>query len=132
MRGVPLFHIRCSKASGLTVLFSGSYDYKVLPLPGHQVSYDPHLVAASTHNPSTSEWITYDSIDSALAKAEFINVNGLGGAMYWELSGDRKKGDPGAIVEGVARKLGERGLDRRLNCLEYPGSKWENLRKGME
>lgn len=56
-------------------------------------------------------------------------MNGLGGAMFWELSGDRKKGEKGAIVEEVARVMG--GLDRRENCLEYGESKWANLRKGL-
>lgn len=46
--------------------------------------------------------------------------------MYWELSGDRK----GGIVEGVGRGMGV--LDRRENHLAYQGSKFENLRKGME
>lgn len=49
--------------------------------------------------------------------------------MFWELSGDRKKGEKGSIVEEVARGMG--GLDSRENCLEYGDSKWANLRKGL-
>ena len=49
--------------------------------------------------------------------------------MYWELSGDRAKGQQGSIVEAVARGMG--GLDRRENCLDYRQSKWANMRKGM-
>jgi len=54
-----------------------------------------------------------------------VNVNGLGGLMYWELSGD-KVGE-GGIVPLVARKLGR--LDSRPNHVHYPGSKWENIRQ---
>ncbi len=61
-------------------------------------------------------------------QADFVNVNGLGGLMYWELSGDRV--GEGAIVPLVARKLGR--LDSRPNHLHFPGSKWENMRNGMQ
>lgn len=50
--------------------------------------------------------------------------------MYWELSGDRARGDPEAIVPLVAQRLG--GLDARPNHLEYRWSKWDNLKKMME
>ncbi|GAA5884609.1 hypothetical protein JCM16303_003680 [Sporobolomyces ruberrimus] len=108
---------------------AGSYDYKVLPLESSQEHYDPHLVTASCLSPN-SEWITYDSPASALAKTEFINVNQLAGAMYWELSGDKPRGQ-GGIVGLVKDKLQEVGTDSRENCLEYKGSKWSNLREGM-
>ncbi|ORY88034.1 glycoside hydrolase [Leucosporidium creatinivorum] len=108
---------------------AGTYDYRALPLPGATESFDPQFVVSSSYDPTKREFITYDTVDCALAKAEFVRVNGLGGAMYWELSGDRKKGEQGAIVEAVGRAMG--GLDRRENCLEYGESKWANLRKGM-
>jgi len=108
---------------------TGTYDYRALPLPGATESFDPQLVVSSSYDPTKREFITYDTLQCAAAKAEFIRVNGLGGAMFWELSGDRKKGEKGAIVEEVARGMG--GLDRRENCLEYGESKWANLRKGL-
>ena len=77
-----------------------------------------------------SEWITYDSPASAAAKAEFINLNQLAGAMYWELSGDKPR-DQGGIVGLVKDKLQQNGVDTRENCLDYRGSKWANLRQGM-
>ncbi|GAA5980699.1 hypothetical protein JCM5350_006356 [Sporobolomyces pararoseus] len=108
---------------------AGSYDYKVLPLPSCQEHYDPHLVTAACMTPN-SEWITYDSAASAAAKAEFINLNQLAGAMYWELSGDKPR-DQGGIVGLVKDKLQQVGMDTRENCLDYRGSKWANLRQGM-
>ncbi|KAK4694756.1 chitinase, partial [Phenoliferia sp. Uapishka_3] len=108
----------------------GVYDYKVLPLPGSTPGHDPQLVASFCHNPSTGEWVSYDSAQSAATKADWIRNNLFGGAMYWELSGDKARGDQEAIVPLVAGRMG--GLDRRQNCLDYGGSKWENLRKGMD
>ncbi|GAA5836166.1 hypothetical protein JCM3766R1_001982 [Sporobolomyces carnicolor] len=111
---------------------AGSYDYKALPLASSQEQYDPHLVTTSCHTPN-GEWITYDSLASAVAKAQFINVNRLAGAMYWELSGDKPRsqgGIVGAVRDELARGGGT-GLDQRENCLEYGRSKWANLRNGM-
>ncbi|TKA55144.1 hypothetical protein B0A53_02114 [Rhodotorula sp. CCFEE 5036] len=111
---------------------AGSYDYKVLPLPGSTPAFDARLVASSCYNPSTREWISYDSPESAAAKATFINVNGLGGAMWWELSGDRKRGD-GGLVAIVKDGMASQGpIDSRPNWLDYRTSKWENVRKGMQ
>lgn len=50
---------------------TGSYDYKALPLPGAQESFDPQLVAASCYNPSTREFVTYDTPESAAAKGAY-------------------------------------------------------------
>lgn len=108
---------------------AGTYDYKVLPLPGASTSFDPQLVQSSSYDPSKREFITYDSLECAVAKSEFVRVNGMGGAMYWELSGDRPKGQQGSIVKAVARGMG--GLDRRESCLDYLQSKWSNMRRGM-
>lgn len=80
-----------------------------------------------------SEWITYDGPASALAKAEFVNVNQLAGAMYWELSGDKPR-DQGGIVGLVKDKLAQlaqAGIDTRENWLDYRGSRWANMRLGM-
>ncbi|GAA5825749.1 hypothetical protein JCM11251_000358 [Rhodosporidiobolus azoricus] len=109
---------------------AGSYDYKALPLPGSQTSFDPHLVASWSYNPQTREFVSFDTPEAAAAKAEFLCVNGLGGAMYWELSGDKKPGE-GGIVRLVKERMEREGLDRRENWLNYPTSKWENLAKGM-
>ncbi|BGP15861.1 Chitinase 4 [Rhodosporidiobolus nylandii] len=138
--GIPLYGRSFLSTDGPGTPFSGvgqgsweagSYDYKALPLPGSAKSFDPHLVAASSFNPSTREFISYDTAQSAAAKAEFICVNGLRGGMYWELSGD-KKPEEGGIVRVVADRLKREGMDKRPNWLQYPTSKWDNLRRGMK
>lgn len=65
-----------------------------------------------------------------MAKAEFVNTNQLAGAMYWELSGDKARGN-GGIIAVVKDKLAEMGMDSRENWLEFGKSKWSNLRAGM-
>ena len=140
---------------------AGSYDYKALPLAGAHESFDPKIVAAGCYDPAKREWVSYDTVESARAKgassslspsfpaaelaahappssfctpaAEFISVNHLGGAMYWELSGDRPAASGASLVRVVRERI-ERtheGMDSRENWLAYPGSKWENLRGGM-
>lgn len=50
--------------------------------------------------------------------------------MYWELSGDKPYSSGEAIVPTVASRLGGH-LDRRPNHLDYPNSRFDNLRTGM-
>ncbi|RAL27124.1 chitinase [Thermoflavimicrobium daqui] len=42
-------------------------------------------------NPSNGTFISYDDAESMGHKMQFIKSKGLGGAMFWELSGDRNK-----------------------------------------
>ncbi|BGP39805.1 Chitinase 4 [Rhodotorula kratochvilovae] len=140
--GIPLYGRSFLNTDGPGMSFSGvgpgsweagSYDYKALPLPGANESFDPSLVAAACFNPAKREWVSYDTPASAAAKAEFLTVNGLGGAMYWELSGDRPASSGASLVHIVRERMerAQGGMDRRENWLSYPGSKWENLRGGM-
>ncbi len=39
-------------------------------------------------DPATGVMISYDDPESLGLKADYVNANGLGGAMFWELSGD--------------------------------------------
>ncbi|AZK48256.1 glycosyl hydrolase family 18 protein [Paenibacillus lentus] len=43
------------------------------------------------YNPSSRIYISYDDIESFGHKTSFIKDKGLGGAMFWEFSGDRNK-----------------------------------------
>lgn len=48
---------------------------------------DHQALAAWSYDPQKGEMITFDDEPTALAKAAWIVDRGLGGAMYWELSG---------------------------------------------
>lgn len=69
-------------------LEAGTYSYRELPLQGAEELYDPKAGAAWSYDRQHGEMITYDSPQSASAKAEYIQRERLGGAMFWELSGD--------------------------------------------
>jgi chitinase len=63
---------------------------------------------------------------------EYIKDHGIGGAMWWESSGD-KAGEESLIntVYVGMKNCDGRGIERSDNQLEYPESKFENLKKGF-
>jgi chitinase len=46
-----------------------------------------------SYNPTTQVFWTYDSPTSLATKGSYVRVNGLGGGMFWELSGDTTTGE---------------------------------------
>ncbi|KAK4992838.1 Chitinase 4 [Elasticomyces elasticus] len=76
--------------------------------------------------------VTYDTPTIAARKVEYIRQHGLGGGMWWESSGD-KVGDE-SLINIVYQGLGGyegRHIEHKENALDYPESKYENLRKGF-
>ncbi len=49
--------------------------------------YDPVAGAAWRHD--GNQWWSYDNVQTINQKADYISSKGLGGGMWWELSGDR-------------------------------------------
>jgi chitinase len=90
--------------------------------------------------------VTFDTEEIVGWKGEWIANNFLGGAMYWELSGDKgvprpdmekgpgKEQVPGhSLVHAMLKAMGGRAaLESSHNCLHYPNSQFENVRNGME
>jgi chitinase len=122
---------------------AGVYDCRALPLPGSHVHYDDYHLASWSYDPKKQEMISYDTADVAKRKAEWIIRHDYGGAMYWELSGDKgtkregmeggegKTEVPGrSIVKVVSETF--RKLDQTPNWLSYEGSQFDNMKKGME
>ncbi|THH31781.1 hypothetical protein EUX98_g2387 [Antrodiella citrinella] len=120
----------------------GVYDYRALPLPGHYMFNDPHAVASWSYDYAQKEMVSFDSEEVGRWKGEYIRNEGLGGSMFWELSGDKgspregmegghgKEAQPGrSLVAVVKETMG--GLDRSPNWLSYEGSQYENMRQGM-
>lgn len=108
---------------------NGMWDYKDLPRPGAEVVNDHRLGASYCFDKNTGQLVSYDTQAIAHQKATYINQMNLGGAMWWELDADKEESTGQALVRTVREMMGQ--LEWRENELNYPGSMYENLRKGM-
>lgn len=144
--GLPLYGRAFESTSGPGTPFSGVgwaagadgnweagvWDYRVLPRAGATERWDDEAHAAYSYDPGSRELISYDNVRSATDKAAYIRDRGgggggLGGAFFWEASGDRR--DDRSLIKTMATKLGK--LETSQNNLKYPTSQYENIRKGM-
>ncbi|KAH7363591.1 endochitinase [Plectosphaerella cucumerina] len=106
--GMPLFGRAFQNTAGLGEPFcgvgrgswddgsmedSGAWDYKALPRPGAEVMYDDTAVASFSYDAQARTLISYDTPRTLKTKASYVRDKGLGGAMFWEASGDRTDGD---------------------------------------
>ncbi|TSC33658.1 glycosyl hydrolase family 18 protein [Corallococcus sp. Z5C101001] len=100
--GVPTKGTWDDGQSGLT----GVFDYKDLKAnyeragSGYTKFLHPESKQAYLYSPSTKVWVAYDDPESVAAKSDYILAKGLGGAMFWELSGD-----DGGLVNALYAKL---------------------------
>jgi chitinase len=69
--------------------------------------YDAEAGATYSYNQDNGMLVSYDTVDMALRKVDYVTKMGLGGAMWWEISGD--KVGAGSIVSNVSRGLRWRG-----------------------
>jgi chitinase len=135
--GMPLYGRAFENTNGLGYPFSGVgegtwengvYDFKMLPLPGARLHYDEDAGASYSYDEAKKQLVSFDTVEMARRKAEWIKQQGLGGAMWWESSADRAGGE--GLIDRVVSCLGT--LDSRPNCLEYPESKYDNLKTGFK
>ncbi|MFY2563587.1 glycosyl hydrolase family 18 protein [Corallococcus terminator] len=88
--GVPTRGTWDDGQSGLT----GVFDYKDVKAnyeragSGYSKFTHPEAKQAYVYSPSTQVWIAYDDPQTLHAKSDYIISKSLGGAMFWELSGD--------------------------------------------
>lgn len=138
--GLPLYGRSFANTEGLGKPYQGLgtgtiergiWLYRDLPQPKAEVKVDKEAGAAWSYDEHTKELVTYDTPESATLKADYIKDKGLGGAVFWEASGDKTGGD--SIVRTMAQALGAqpRGLASSENMLSYPASKYDNIKKGM-
>ncbi|KAF7315655.1 Glyco-18 domain-containing protein [Mycena indigotica] len=150
--GVPLYGRSFMNTEGPGKPFSGIgpgsweqgvYDYRALPLPGSHLFRDEKVMASWSYDYNKKEMISFDTEEVIRWKAEWIANTGLGGGMAWEMSGD--KGRPREGMEGGPGKDPQPGQsllqvlhesmgypDRSYNWLKYEGSRFDNMRNGME
>ncbi|KFA71325.1 hypothetical protein S40288_09409 [Stachybotrys chartarum IBT 40288] len=132
--GLPLYGRSFTNAEGLGGDYEGVgqgttehgvWTYRDLPRPGSESFFDQHAIATWSYNAHTKELVSYDDPRSARAKADYIKKNRLGGAFFWEASGD-KMGDD-SLVQILADEMVS--LDMSDNMLDYPDSPYDNIRK---
>lgn len=104
--GMPLYGRAFTETDGLGKAYNGIgtgswekgvYDFKDLPLRGAKEYYDDEAGATYSYDEETRMLVSYDNVDMAMRKVEYIKKNNLGGAMWWEVSGD-KKGEESIIT----------------------------------
>ncbi|KXJ90010.1 glycoside hydrolase family 18 protein [Microdochium bolleyi] len=139
--GMPLYGRAFENTDGPGTPFSGVgqgtwengvHDYKKLPPAGAEVRTDEQVVASWSYDAARRVMISYDTPEIARRKTEYIKEKGLGGGMWWESSADFEAGDGRSLISTVVEGLGGAGaLDTTQNCIEYPGTKYDNLRNGF-
>ncbi|EUC62393.1 glycoside hydrolase family 18 protein [Rhizoctonia solani AG-3 Rhs1AP] len=107
---------------------SGVYDYNVLPFPGATVHIDLSNISSYSYDPAKKELISYDTPVIIEKKCDWMSGQGLAGAMFWELSGDKNGTE--SLVWTAAKTMGK--LDNTENHLNYPGSQFDNVKAGMK
>ncbi|WVQ68413.1 uncharacterized protein L199_006621 [Kwoniella botswanensis] len=136
--GMPLYGRAFANTDGIGLPFhgvgegsweAGMWDYKDLPQPGAQEINEPRLGASYSYDAQKRLLISYDTPAIAQQKARYINSEGLGGAMWWELDADKNASTGKSLVRIVKDELGQ--LEQKKNELNYPMSKYDNLRAGM-
>ncbi|KAJ5231013.1 hypothetical protein N7489_011721 [Penicillium chrysogenum] len=94
----------------------GVRDYRALPQQGCAVTNRDQEAASYCYNSGSRLFISYDTPEIARKKGEYIKSKGLGGGMWWELSGD-KKGDDSLVTMVVNTVGGTGALDKSENLL---------------
>lgn len=97
--GCPLYGQGFAGTDGLGKPFSGLpagdtedgiRDYKNLPPLGAAEKFDHVANAAYSYDNKKKELFSYDNPTSVTIKSNFIQSQQLGGAIFWEASGDKK------------------------------------------
>ncbi|OJD11222.1 hypothetical protein AJ78_07969 [Emergomyces pasteurianus Ep9510] len=115
----------------------GIWDYKALPRPGSQEMFDNSAGASWSYNPDSQLMISYDTEAMVAKKTQFILDSGLRGAMFWEASGDRQRRNGtqagGSLIITFVENARRHGkdLETTYNALEFPESRYDNLRDGF-
>nr|AIT18888.1 chitinase [Hirsutella thompsonii] len=134
--GMPIYGRSFASTDGIGKAFkgigsgsweNGVWDYKALPKAGAQVIYDSVAKGYYSFDAGTKELISFDTPEMIKDKVSYLKNKNLGGSMFWEASGDRKDG--GSLISTSYQALG--GLDSTQNWLDYPDSRYDNIRKGM-
>ncbi|KAH7911767.1 glycoside hydrolase family 18 protein [Hygrophoropsis aurantiaca] len=134
--GIPLYGRAFEATQGLGQPYNGIgpgtvqagiYSYKYLPLAGAQVFEDYSDGTSYSYDTSKQEFVSYDTPGIVKMKVEYAIANDLAGSMFWELAGD--KSNSNSLVQTSSNAYSS--LDSTPNHINYPQSKWNNIRNNM-
>lgn len=121
--GKPFAHV------GVGSWENGVWDYKALPRPGATVILDDVAVGSFSYEDQSRTLVSYDTPDVVKRKVSYIKAKGLAGSMFWEASGDRT--DEDSLISTSFEALGQPDAGTGFNNLQYPNSRYANIRAGM-
>jgi chitinase len=115
--------------SGEGTFSPGTLNYYDLPQEGAKLYTSNEVLASWTWDAVKKQVVSFDTPKVARWKTEFLKAEGLGGAWWWESSGDRKITDDKSLVSTVVKNLGgSKNFRQNRNNLYYPKSKFYNIR----
>jgi len=108
---------------------AGTLDYKVLPQNGTKVYTDKSILASWSWDAIKKQVVSFDTPEVAKWKTQFLKTERLGGAWFWDASGDVPTSDPKSLVGTVVNELGgPQSFRKNKNNLYYPTSKYYNIK----
>lgn len=112
---------------------AGVWDYKVLPLNNTPEAHDNEkIIAAWCYGENSRLMVSYDTPCTARLKAKYIEERALGGSMWWETSQDLPLNNTKSLIRTIGEQFAQAGgYAQSQNVLNYPFSKYVNLRAGM-
>ena len=96
--------------------------------------HDDEAIASWCYDANSKTMVSYDTPQAATEKVQYIKSLGLGGAMWWETSGDQPANQSESLINITVQGLGGyegKHMEHIPNVLDYPESKYDNLRNGM-
>lgn len=112
---------------------SGVWDYKDLPKAGATEEFESvangGAGASWSYAAAQRTMVSYDTVPMVEEKTKYITDNKLGGAMWWEASGDRKGSKAeGSLISTFVEGVTADALEKSNNVLDYPESQYDNLK----
>ncbi|PPJ59712.1 hypothetical protein CBER1_10555 [Cercospora berteroae] len=93
---------------------TGIWDYKSIPISADAVvELDSDIMASWSYDARSRTMISFDNTEIAALKARYIMERGLGGAMWWEITGDQPSGSGHSIVDAVIEEFEGEGIISR-------------------
>ncbi|CRG84843.1 hypothetical protein PISL3812_02031 [Talaromyces islandicus] len=133
--GMPIYARTFPDTTGLGQPFNktaaGEVNYNAIDTANANITELTDVIASYSYN-STADGTLYsfDTPKIAQLKTQYAQSKGIGGAMFWEISGD-KVGEESIIGTVVNAIGGSSGLDQSQNLLAYPNSNYTNIRNQM-